>query len=137
MTLSSETRQAAETLGRALRATDAVRKYLQSQARLEADVEARSLDSRVGALYEDLLARHQAGEELSRDEVAKFYALRGQARSHPLLAGRDSARIQLTRYLADVALDLSVQLGADYTTMATAGGEAARGATRPCSKPAA
>jgi len=118
MTLSSAVRQAAETLGRALSATDVVRAYLRAQAHLDEDAEARSLESQMNALYRDLVARYQAGEKVGREEVDAFYALRSRARSHPLIADRDLARFQLTRYLADVVLDLGIELGADYRTLA-------------------
>lgn len=120
MKLSDELRDAAESLGRTLRATDVVQTYLEAQERLEADPEARSLEARLQGLYQHLLARQQAGEELSQDEVDEFYALRGQVQSHPLIAGRNFALSQLKRYFADVALDLGSQLGADFTTLARA-----------------
>ena len=117
MTLSSEVRQAAETLGQALSATDVVREYLRAQARLEQDVEARPLESQMNALHGDLMGRYQAGEKVGREEVDAFNALRSRAWSHPLITDRDLARIHLRRYLADVALDLGIELGADYRTL--------------------
>ena len=118
MNLPDELKQAAEKLGRSLGGTDVVQTYLQAQACLEADPEARSLEGRFQGLYQSLLARQQAGEELGQDEVEEFYTLRSQAQSHPLIAERDFAMSQLKRYFADVALDLGSQLGVDYTTLA-------------------
>lgn len=118
MTLSSEVRQAAETLGQALSATDVVRAYLTAQARLEQDVQARSLETAMNALHGDLTGRYQAGEKVGREEVRAFHTLQRRAWSHPLITDRDLARIQLGRYLADVVLDLGIQLGADYRTLA-------------------
>jgi cell fate (sporulation/competence/biofilm development) regulator YlbF (YheA/YmcA/DUF963 family) len=118
MTLPSEVRQAAEILGQALSATDTVREYLGAQARLEQDWNAHSLETAMNALHQDLTARYQAGEKVGREEVDGFNALRTRAWSHPLITARDLARIQLGRYLADVALDLGIELGADYRTLA-------------------
>jgi len=120
MTLSDELKQAAQALGQSLRATDVVQTYLDAQARLQADPQAASLEERFQKLYQDLLARQQAGEQLAQAEVDEFYALRNQAQRHPLIAGRDFALSQVKSYLAEVALDLSQQAGVDYTTLARA-----------------
>jgi hypothetical protein len=100
-----------------LQRSKVVRTYLGAQGHLEEDAQARALDSRVDALHKDLLARDQAGERVGRKEMDAFYALRSQAQSHPLIADRDLARLELTRYLADLALDLGIELGADYRTL--------------------
>jgi cell fate (sporulation/competence/biofilm development) regulator YlbF (YheA/YmcA/DUF963 family) len=118
MTLSSEVGQAAEALGRLLRGTEAVRTYLEAQGHLQEDAEVRALDSRVDALHKNLLARKQAGEKVGREEMDAFYALRSQAQGHPLIADRDLARLELTRYLADLVLDLGIESGADYRKLA-------------------
>ncbi len=115
--LPEEVRQAAAALGDALAATDEVQAYLQAQARLEADPEARALEDRFQALYQDLLARQQAGQELPPEKVQTFYALRLEVQRHPLIARRDLALSRLKGYFADVALDLSTRLGADYTAL--------------------
>jgi len=120
MILSEELKQAAQALGQSLRATDVVQAYLDAQARLQADPQAASLEERFQKLYQDLMARQQAGEQLTRAEVDEFYALRSQAQSHPLIAERDFALSQVKSYLAKVALDLSQQSGVDYTTLAGA-----------------
>jgi cell fate (sporulation/competence/biofilm development) regulator YlbF (YheA/YmcA/DUF963 family) len=117
MALSSEVRQAAEALGQALSATVVMRTYLRAQARVEEDAEARSLESEMNALHDKLVARYRAGQEVGREEVDAFYALRHKVQRNPLIAGRNLARSQLRRYLADVALDLGVQLGADYRAL--------------------
>lgn len=116
--LPEEIRQAAVALGDALAAADEVRAYLQAQTRLEADPEACALEAPFHDLYQDLLARQQAGEELPPEKVQAFYALRLEVQRHPLIAGRDLALGRLKGFLADVALDLSTQLGADYTRLA-------------------
>ena len=117
MTLSSEVRQAAETLGQALSATDTVREYLRAQERLERDWSAHSLETAMNELQQNLTARYQAGKNVGPEEVRAFHTLQRRAWSHPLITARDLARIQLRRYLADVALELGIQLGADYRTL--------------------
>lgn len=120
MILSDELKQAAQALGQLLRATEAVRTYLEAQARLEADAEISSLEDRFLKLYQSLLARQQAGEELAQAEVDEFYALRSQVQRHPLVAERDAALTQLRSHFATVGLDLSNALGVDYTALARA-----------------
>jgi len=117
MTLSSEVRQAAETLGQALWATDTVREYLRAQERLEQDWTAHSLETAMDELQQDLTARYQAGEKVGREEVRAFHVLQRQAWSHPLITARDLARIQLRCYLAEAVVDLGIQLGADYRAL--------------------
>jgi cell fate (sporulation/competence/biofilm development) regulator YlbF (YheA/YmcA/DUF963 family) len=118
MALSEELMQAAQAFGQALRATDVVQTYLDAQARLEADPEASSLEGRVSQLYQDLAARQRAGQLLTQAEVDEYYALRSQAQGHLLITTRDLVLGQLKGYLAEVALDLSNELGVDYTVLA-------------------
>lgn len=120
MLLRDELKQAAQTLGQSLRATEVVQTYLEAQARLEADPEISSLEDRFLRLYQGLLARQQAGEELTQAEVDEFYALRSQMQRHLLVAERDAALTQLKSYFAVVGLDLSNELGVDYTALAQA-----------------
>ena len=117
MTLSSEVRQAAETLGRALSATDTVREFLRAQERLQQDWNAHSLETAMNGLQQNLTARYQAGEKVGREEVLAFHKLQRLAWSHPLITARDLARIRLRRYLAEVVVDLGIQLGADYRAL--------------------
>lgn len=121
MTLPDELKQAAQALGESLRAHDIVQAYLAAQGRLEADPEAGALERQLTTLYDDLIARQQAGEELAQAEVDEFHALRGRVQKHPLVAERDAARTQLKACLAGVALELSGELGVDYTALAQAG----------------
>ena len=118
MKLSDELEQTAQALGQSLRATEDAQAYLQAQARVQADPEASPLDERLSGLYQELLARQRAGEQLAQAEVDEFYALRSQAQSQPLIAERDFALSQLKSYLAQAALDLSNNLGVDYTALA-------------------
>jgi len=113
-------REAAATLGRRLGESEFVQAYREAQARLEADPEVLALDRRFQTLYQYLLALQQAGEELPQDEVNEFLALRRQMSDHPLVAAREFALRQLKGYFADVALELGVQLGVDFTALAGA-----------------
>ena len=112
MKLSDELEQTAQALGQSLRATEDAQAYLQAQARVQADPEASPLDERLSGLYQELLARQRAGEQLAQAEVDEFYALRSQAQSQPLIAERDFALSQLKSYLAQAALDL-IKAGAN------------------------
>lgn len=116
--LSEELKQAAQALGESLRATEAMQAYLAAQACLRADPEASSLEDRFLQLYHSLLARQQAGEELTQAEVDEFYALRSQMQRHPLIAERDAALTLLRSTFAVAGLELSNELGLDFTALA-------------------
>jgi len=118
ITLSDELKQAAQALGESLRATAAVLIYLAAHAGLRADPEAYSLEDRFLRLYQSLLARQRAGEELTQAEMDEFYALRSQMQRHPLFIERDMALTLLRSTFAVVGLDLSNELGLDFSTLA-------------------
>lgn len=118
MVIPEELKQAAQALGQSLRASETVQSYLDAQARLAADPEASSLEERASKLYQVLTARQQAGEELTQAQVDEYYALRSRVQRHPLVAERDLALTQVKSYLAQVALDLSHELGMEYTALA-------------------
>ena len=118
MNLPEDLQQAAQEFGLALRAHETVRSYLAAQQAVLADAEARELDERSRAMYEDLVARQQNGEQLPREEVEAFYALNQQARSHPLIAERDAALALVKSTFVNVGQDLSLALGIEYTALA-------------------
>jgi len=118
MNLPKDVRQAAEELGRSLSTSDTVQTYLAAQAQLAADPDALALENRFQALYQDLLARQRAGEDLSQEDLNEFYRLRERVQSRPLIVERDLALGELKAYFADVALELSVQLQMDYPALA-------------------
>ena len=118
MTLPEELKQAAQAFGQSLRAAPAVQAYLNAQQALMADADARDLDERTQKMYENLVARQQAGEQLPRADVDAFYALNGQARAHPLIAERDAALQMVKDYFVNVGQDLSIAVGLDYTDLA-------------------
>jgi len=118
MMLSDELEQAAQALGQSLRANECVQAYLEAQARVQANPETNSWEVRLSERARDLMARHRAGEQLAESEVDEFYTLRHQVLSQPLIADRDLTLSQLKSYLAQVALDLSEELGMDYSALA-------------------
>ena len=118
MDLPEDLINAARSLGRALRADPNVQAYLQVQARLQADSEASALEKRLYSLYEELVARQQAGDDLSPVELEAFYTLRRQVQTHPGIAEREATLRLLKPYFADVADELNVVLGVDFTALA-------------------
>jgi cell fate (sporulation/competence/biofilm development) regulator YlbF (YheA/YmcA/DUF963 family) len=121
MNLPEDVRQAAQELGHSLGASHAVKSYLAAQAHLESDPDAWALENRFQNLYQDLLARQRADEDLPREELNEFYRLRERVQSHPLIVERDLALGELKAHFADIALELSVGLQVDYPTLAQAG----------------
>ena len=118
MGLSQDLINAACSLGRALRADPNVQAYLQIQARLQADTEASALEKRLYSLYEELLARQQAGEDLSQAELEAFYSLRRQVQTHPGIVEREATLRLLKPYFADITDELNLLLGVDFTALA-------------------
>lgn len=109
---------AARSLGEALRADPDVHAYLQAQARLQANTEASDLEERMLNLFADLSTRQQAGEDLNQAEVDEFYALRRQVQMHTVIVERNAALNPVKRCFADVADELNVVLGVDFTALA-------------------
>lgn len=110
--------EAARALGQALRADSGVSAYLEARARCDADASAVDLERRLASLYEELLARQQAGETLSPDERMAFFNLRRQVQTHPNIVARDEALAQIKPILADAAAEISAALEVDYTALA-------------------
>jgi len=117
-TLSPEIEQAARALGQALRAQPAMEAYLAAAQRVAADAEASELEKQVYAVYEALIARQQAGEQIPRAEIQAFYTLRDRFFSHPLVEERENALQLLKGLLLETAARLSEPLGVDYTILA-------------------
>jgi cell fate (sporulation/competence/biofilm development) regulator YlbF (YheA/YmcA/DUF963 family) len=118
MELPEEIKNAAQALGRSLREDDFMRSYLKAVEEFNADLEARKLEEQLYATYNDLLARQQAGEPLSREETQSFYELRRRVQSHPLISARENELRLIKPYLAEIADEISARLGVDYTALA-------------------
>ncbi|MGQ9490398.1 MAG: YlbF family regulator [Anaerolineae bacterium] len=110
--------EAAHALGQALRAGSDVSAYLEARARCDADASAVDLERRLASLYEELIARQQAGETLSQEARTAFYNLRRQVQTHPNIVARDEALAQIKPILADAAAEISAILEVDYTALA-------------------
>lgn len=121
MELSAELEQAARNLGQILRQKYATRAYLEASQQVALDADANAFEAEMYATYEALIARQQAGEQISQDEVQAFYALRSRFFNHPLVIEREEALKPLKSLFAEVAVELSTPLGIDYTTLAQKG----------------
>lgn len=110
--------EAARALGQAIRTDGYVSAYLEARARADADVTATELERQFTSLYEDLLARQQAGEMLSQEQRTAFFDLRRRVQTQPNLVARDQALAQLKPVLADLAGEISAALEVDYTALA-------------------
>ncbi len=118
MELDQEMQDAARQLGEALRQDDLVREYLQAREDAASDPEASTLEKRMHETYNDLIARQQAGEGLNQANTSAFCEIRREAQSHPLISKRTDM-LRLTRpYLNQVAEEISLVLGVDYTALA-------------------
>jgi cell fate (sporulation/competence/biofilm development) regulator YlbF (YheA/YmcA/DUF963 family) len=118
MNMSDELKQAARAFGESLRQHASVQAYLQAQARLEVDPEARDLEERFSAMFQNLSSRQRAGENLSPAEVDEFYALRNQAQANHLISERDMALNLVKGYFVEVGSDLNRAVGINYVTLA-------------------
>lgn len=118
MIISEEIKTAARLLGKSLQEDETLQPYFDALRRFQADEEARLLEEQLYATYHNLLARQQAGEQLSRDETQAFYELRRKVQTHPLIAQRENELRLIKPYLAEVADEISAILGVDYTVLA-------------------
>lgn len=117
MVLTDEIKKAAQALGKSLHDDEFMRPYHQAVAEYESDPEAVELENQLYTLYEELVKRQQAGEQISREETKAFYELRQRVQSHPLIVKRNNALQMIKPFLADVADEISMLLGVDYTTL--------------------
>ncbi len=118
MELGEEIQDAARQLGVALRQDDIVREYLQAREDAANDPEASALEKSMRETYNALIARQQAGEGLDQANTSEFCEIRREAQSHPLISKRNDM-LRLTRpYLNQVAEEISLVLGVDYTALA-------------------
>ncbi|MFW6098108.1 MAG: YlbF family regulator [Chloroflexota bacterium] len=120
MTLDKELKQAAENMGHALREHEAVRAFLDAQEALNADAEMAALDRQHQEMYDSLIARQRAGEQLTNDEIETFQTLRKRVQGHPLVMARDMALNDAKSFLVNVGYDLSMALGLDYPALVLA-----------------
>lgn len=119
MNLPDELKQAARTFGQALRRNQTVQRYLEAQARLQANPEARELDQRYQTTFQTLGNRQRAGEQLSQAEIDAFHALRRQVQGQPLITERDEALNVVKNYFIIIGGDLNQALKIDYVTLVT------------------
>jgi len=118
MNMSDELKQAGRTFGESLRLHTTVQAYLQAQARLEANPEARDLEERFSAKFQSLGSRQRTGESLSPAEIDEFYALRSQAQANRLIAERDMALNLVKGYFVEVGMDLDQAVGINFVNLA-------------------
>lgn len=117
MPLTDDLQQAAQVLAEAIRAHQTVEQFLQADAALQADPEARDLDQRYQAMYDNLVARQRAGELLPQDELDTFYELQAQVQVHPLLQDRNKELAVVKGYLQHLGAEFNQKLGLDYVTL--------------------
>ena len=118
MELTLEIQTAARHLGQCLRQDAYIHKYLDALEETRTDPEVSALESKMYAEYERLIAREQEGEILSSDDTREFYELRQQVQDHPLISTRHRTLRQFRPYLNQIAEEISLVLGVDYTTLA-------------------
>lgn len=114
---SQEIRQLAHRLGEAIQDHPSVRAYLEACERAQANSEVSALEKQLYDLYNDLLSRQQSGERIPRNLIEEFYALRDRVFTHPLIVERESALKVVKTLFAEVANELSLPLGMDYTAL--------------------
>jgi cell fate (sporulation/competence/biofilm development) regulator YlbF (YheA/YmcA/DUF963 family) len=120
MELPEEIKNAAQALGVSLHQDDFMRAYLEAVEEYQADPEARELEQQLYTTYNALIARQQAGEQLSREDTQEFYELRRRVQAHPVISKRDNELRLIKPYLAEISDEISALLGVDYTTLVKA-----------------
>ncbi|MFW5943446.1 MAG: YlbF family regulator [Chloroflexota bacterium] len=117
MALDNELKSAAEALGQALGEHEAVQTYLDARDSLKADAEMAALDRQYQEMYQTLIARQRAGEQLAHAEIQAFQALRHKVQESQLVLQRDMALNDAKSFLANVGYDLSQELVLDYPAL--------------------
>jgi cell fate (sporulation/competence/biofilm development) regulator YlbF (YheA/YmcA/DUF963 family) len=115
--LENEVMQAVQRLGTLLNQNETVQAYLQARQMVEQDPLVRDLEVQLYQMYENLLQRQQAGENLSKDEINAFNELRQKVFTHPLISEREARLTPLKALFAEVAVEISTPLGVDYTIL--------------------
>ncbi len=110
----------ARALADAILADSQARGYQSAIRTFEDDPQVVALEKRFMDLYAELIARQQKGEILSQQDMAPFYTLRSEYYAHPLIVARNDALSAFKPLLADMAEQISVQLGLDFTELASA-----------------
>lgn len=118
MPLTEEIKIAALQLGQALRQDEDVLMYLNALQEVQADPTASALEKKMYDVYEGLIARQQAGEQLSQEETSAFYELRQQVLSHPLISKRHEMLRFIRPRLAQIAEELTFVLAVDFASFA-------------------
>lgn len=121
MILPDAIKNAAQELGKSLRHAEFMQSYLQAVEEFQADAAAVELEQQLLSLYQQLIARQQAGEQIGREETKAFYDLRQRVQSHPLIIRRNEALQTIKPFLADEADEISIPLGMDYTSLVRPG----------------
>lgn len=114
MPLTEEIKIAALQLGQALRQDEDVLMYLDAVEKIQADPDASALERKMYEVYEGLIARQQAGEDLSEEDTRAFYELRQQVQIYPLISRRHECLSFIRPRLAQVAEEISFVLGVDF-----------------------
>lgn len=115
--LKPELKQAAQTLGQALKNTPALRAYAEASARLEADEEATGLLDELQRAQADVRTRQSNGG-VSQADLARLRQLQNGVQSNRTIADFIEAQQIATLYLPEVNLEISKLLGADFATLA-------------------
>ncbi|MGB9640158.1 MAG: YlbF family regulator [Anaerolineales bacterium] len=116
--LSEEINQAVQRLGTLLRQNETVQAYLRARQMVEQDQAVRDLENQLYTMYESMLQRQQAGENLTKEEINAFNELRQQVFTNPLISEREARLTPLKALFAEVAVEISTPLGVDYTILA-------------------
>jgi cell fate (sporulation/competence/biofilm development) regulator YlbF (YheA/YmcA/DUF963 family) len=116
--LTEEIQNTARLLGESLHALPPSQTYLKTQADCVANPSAADLEQRMFAMYEDLIARQQRGEELQPSEIDAFNSLKRQVFQHPLISEREAALALVKRHFSEIAEEINLPLGMEFPTLA-------------------
>jgi cell fate (sporulation/competence/biofilm development) regulator YlbF (YheA/YmcA/DUF963 family) len=118
MVLPEELKNAAQALGRSLRQNESIAAYLEAVENFRGDPDAVALENQLLSLYNELMSRQQAGEQLSHEEVMAFRELRTRVQIHPVISKRENELRLIKPHLVEIAEEISLVLEVDYTTLA-------------------
>lgn len=117
MPLSNEIIQAARQLGRALRQTETVEAYLESNEKLKSDPQVSRLLAEVHERRQQLAQKELCGAILSSFEASQYHNLVDQANRSPLVTQQEDNLRAVQSLFARTSETLSSRLSIDYASM--------------------
>jgi cell fate (sporulation/competence/biofilm development) regulator YlbF (YheA/YmcA/DUF963 family) len=115
--LPENVRLAALSLTQHLQASEPFQAVNQSQAILNADVDAQGILEKLSQVHQELLGLQTQGK-LTQEDVTQFRDLQAKAHNNASIRTYALAQQAAVQYLREINQEISQQLGTDFASMA-------------------